>query len=125
MVAYAIGLEPSRDLWSRVKVQLPEMYVNIGGVHLQNESKPLDKTISAFIDGAPDGVVLVSLGSSLNTNYLSEEIVNNILTAIGKLPQKVIMKIGKSGKSIKNLPSNVLGLEYFPQQDILAHPKIM
>ncbi|XP_022181877.1 UDP-glucuronosyltransferase 2C1-like isoform X2 [Myzus persicae] len=85
--------------------------IDVGGMHIK-ESKSLSGDLQTFVDSAEHGVIYFSLGSVVNLNHLPQE----------KLKQNVILKWTPNA-SVK-LPQNVMTGSWFPQSDILAHPKV-
>ena len=75
-----------------------------------------------FLDDAPHGVVYVSFGSVLQSSEMSEENRLKLVTAFGKLKEKVLWKW--ETETMPNLPSNIMLSKWLPQQDVLAHPKV-
>ena len=71
---------------------------------------------------AHHGVVLVAFGSVLESSKMSEENRIKLVTAFGKLKQRVIWKW--ETETMPDLPSNVKLSKWLPQQDILGHPKL-
>nr|QIK00374.1 UDP-glycosyltransferase [Xylotrechus quadripes] len=93
--------------------------IDIGGYHV-SPPKQLPKDLKDYIESAKDGVVYFSMGSNLKPSQMSEEKRKIIVTALGKLKQKVLWKWDED--SLPGKPDNVKLSKWFPQQDILAHP---
>lgn len=99
---------------------VPNM-IEIGGIHInRNAANPLPQDIRGFVDGAADGVVLFSLGSNIKSSELPDEMRYGILGALGKLKQRVLWKFEDT--NLLGKPDNVLIRNWFPQDDVLAHP---
>ncbi|KAM4854657.1 UDP-glucuronosyltransferase 2B10 isoform 1-T1 [Thomomys bottae] len=91
----------------------------VGGLHCK-PAKPLPKDMEDFIQSSGDnGVVVFSLGS-MDVN-VTEEIANEIASALAQIPQKVIWKF--NGKKPDNLGTNTRLYKWLPQNDLLGHPK--
>ncbi|XP_023012472.2 UDP-glycosyltransferase UGT5 [Leptinotarsa decemlineata] len=99
---------------------VPNM-VNIGGYHV-NPPKSLPKDLQEFCDNAKDGVIYFSMGSNLKPSDMSQDSKQAILSALGKLKQKVLWKWDED--HLPGKPENVKIGKWFPQQDILAHPNV-
>nr|XP_023012474.1 UDP-glucuronosyltransferase 2C1-like [Leptinotarsa decemlineata] len=99
---------------------VPNM-VNIGGYHV-NPPKSLPKDLQEFCDSAKDGVVYFSMGSNLKPSDMSQDSKQALLSALGKLKQKVLWKWDED--HLPGKPENVRIAKWFPQQDILAHPNV-
>nr|QPA18397.1 UDP-gluconosyltransferase [Trialeurodes vaporariorum] len=94
--------------------------VEVAGMHLRAPSK-LPQDIQSFMDSAKNGVIFFSMGSLVTTANLPEKTLQAIVQVFSKLKQKVLWKWEDDNLKL-NLP-NVKISKWFPQQDILAHPK--
>ncbi|KAF5909480.1 UDP-glucuronosyltransferase 2A1-like, partial [Clarias magur] len=91
----------------------------VGGLHCK-PAKPLPKEMEAYVQSSgDDGIVVFSLGSMVKN--LSKGKVNNIASALGKIPQKVVW--GYTGVKPKTLAPNTRIYDWIPQNDLLGHPK--
>ncbi|KAJ8918832.1 hypothetical protein NQ315_011118 [Exocentrus adspersus] len=97
---------------------VPNM-INIGGFHI-NPPKELPEDLKDFMDNAKEGVVYFSMGSNIKPSNMSEENRKAILSALGRIKQKVLWKWDED--VLPGKPDNVMLSKWFPQQDILAHP---
>lgn len=97
-----------------------ENVVHVGGLHIK-ETKPLPTDLQSFMDAAPQGVVLVSFGSSLTPSSMSADTKQEFIEAFRELELPVIWKWDED---IKDLPANVLVSKWLPQPDLLAHPNL-
>ncbi|XP_025199769.1 UDP-glucuronosyltransferase 2B18-like [Melanaphis sacchari] len=97
--------------------------VEVGGIHVVDE-KPVPQDLNDFINNADYGVILFSLGSVVSEASLSADKLYNILDAFSKLKQRVIMKFDAEKLKIQS-PMNVKVVKWFPQRDLLAHPKVL
>ena len=80
--------------------------------------------ILQFIQESPkEGVIYVAFGTLMQTSQMPEEVRVNFLKAFGKLKQRVLMK-WETGSMSGEIPSNIKLAKWFPQQDILGHPKV-
>ncbi|XP_022163790.1 UDP-glucuronosyltransferase 2B4-like [Myzus persicae] len=102
--------------------QLPGI-VEVGGIHVVDE-KPIPQDLNDFINNADRGVILFSLGTVVSEESLSADKLYNILDAFSKVKQRVIMKFDSEKYKIQ-LPVNVKMVKWFPQRDLLAHPKVL
>lgn len=92
--------------------------VKMVGPMLAQPAKPLPADIEEFMASAADGVLLVSFGSQAR---VTQEIVDKMSVAFGKLTQKVLWK--PPGREPTTVPANVKVVAWMPQNDILGHPK--
>ncbi|XP_050538821.1 UDP-glucosyltransferase 2-like [Daktulosphaira vitifoliae] len=101
------------------KVLQPNV-INVGGIHLKTP-KEIPEDIYEFIESSNEGVIFFSFGSSLSMSTLPEKIEKAFKEAIAQLPQRVLWKY--EGE-MKDKPANVMTKKWFPQRDILLHPKV-
>ncbi|XP_060842899.1 UDP-glucosyltransferase 2-like [Rhopalosiphum padi] len=94
--------------------------IDIGGIHLK-PSKNIPQDILDFIEDSPHGVIYFTFGSIIQSYTLPEHIINSFKEAFANVPQKVLWKF--EGE-MKDVPKNVMIRKWFPQRDILLHPKI-
>ncbi|CAG7786639.1 unnamed protein product [Allacma fusca] len=100
---------------------LPPFVIPIGGMHCLNSNGTLPKSMETFIESV-DSFVYMSFGSIINVTGLPDELQNVLFDTVGSFPGvKFLWKW--DGKLPANFPKNVLPMEWFPQQDVLAHPK--
>lgn len=66
-------------------------------------------------------MIYFSLGSNVNTSHLPAETKQAIIDVFSELDYKVLMKFEST--TLK-LSKNVKTGQWFPQQDVLAHPNI-
>ncbi|XP_058573440.1 UDP-glucuronosyltransferase 3A2-like isoform X4 [Neofelis nebulosa] len=98
--------------------------VYVGGL-LARPVKPVPQEFENFISKFGDsGFVLVALGSIVST-YQSQEVLMEMNSAFAHLSQGVIWKCkpSKWPKDVK-LAANVKIVDWLPQNDLLAHPRI-
>ncbi|KAM9807759.1 UDP-glucuronosyltransferase 2A2-like [Neosynchiropus ocellatus] len=83
--------------------------------------KPLPTDLEDFVQRSGDhGFIIMSLGTLVKK--LPQKITGEISAAFAELPQKVIWKY--AGPKPSNLGNNTLLVDWFPQNDLLGHPKI-
>ncbi|XP_006876608.1 PREDICTED: UDP-glucuronosyltransferase 3A2 [Chrysochloris asiatica] len=98
--------------------------VYIGGLMVK-PIKSVPQDLETFIAKFGDsGFILVALGSMVNT-YQTHEILKEMNSAFAHLPQGVIWRYKHSHwpKDVQ-LAANVKIVDWLPQSDLLAHPKI-
>lgn len=97
--------------------------IEIGGIHINRKApNELPKDIKEFLDSAEHGVVYFSMGSNIQSTQLPTVVRDGILKSFSKLKQKVLWKWEDT--NLPGKPDNVFISEWFPQDDILAHPNI-
>ncbi|VVC43589.1 UDP-glucuronosyl/UDP-glucosyltransferase [Cinara cedri] len=94
--------------------------IQVGGLHLKSP-KSIPQNILDFIEDSPNGVIYFTFGSVILMSTLPDHIQNAFIEVLAQVPQRVLWKY--EGE-MKNLPKNVMISKWFPQRDILLHPKI-
>jgi len=100
----------------------PEMpnVIQAGGLTVKPAVKPLPEHIRHFMEGASQGLILVTFGSFVTT--LPDDVVEKFLTAFKSLTgYRVLWKLKATGNV--TMPGNVLTLDWLQQNEILAHKK--
>ncbi|XP_017005921.2 UDP-glucosyltransferase 2 [Drosophila takahashii] len=98
--------------------------IEVGGMHVNRKApKPLPKNIREFIEGAEHGVIYFSLGSNLNSKDLPKKKRKAIVETLRGLKYRVLWKYEE--ESFEDKPENVFVSKWFPQDDILAHEKVI
>ncbi|CAB3255771.1 unnamed protein product [Arctia plantaginis] len=100
----------------------PPNVIEVGGYHVA-KTKELPKDLKKFIEESEHGVIFISFGSMLKAATTPEDKVAAIVAAISELPQRVVWKW--DGKVLPGNPKNVYLSNWLPQNDILAHPKLV
>ncbi|XP_062143050.1 UDP-glucosyltransferase 2-like [Drosophila sulfurigaster albostrigata] len=98
--------------------------IEVGGIQIKDTPDPLPQEMSEFLNNATDGAILLSLGSNIQGKLLNPETVQKMFRVLSKLKQRVIWK----WEDVNNTPgksANILYSKWLPQDDILAHPKIV
>ncbi|XP_026730403.1 UDP-glucuronosyltransferase 2A3-like [Trichoplusia ni] len=123
--------ELSRDikfvlLYSHFVLTGPNLYPpnvqEVGGYHVA-EAKPLREDLKKFIEESEHGVIYISFGSMLRATSTPKDKLEAIIGAISELPQRVIWKWEE--KTLPGNPKNIFLSNWLPQNDILAHPKVL
>ncbi|EDX03930.1 GD23396 [Drosophila simulans] len=97
--------------------------IEIGGIQVKEQPDKLPQNLEQFLSAAPQGAILLSLGSNLKKDHLKSDVVQKMFNVLSKLEQKVIWK----WDDLDNLPGkseNILYSKWVPQDDVLAHPNI-
>ncbi|KAH8292134.1 hypothetical protein KR054_006001, partial [Drosophila jambulina] len=110
-----------------VSLSFPRPYapnmIEVGGMHIDGKLSPLPERIEKFLNESEHGVIYFSMGSNLKSKDLPPAKVQEILKAFRGLKQRVLWKFEL--KDLPNKPDNVYISDWFPQTDILAHPKVL
>ncbi|XP_022162077.1 UDP-glucuronosyltransferase 2B15-like isoform X1 [Myzus persicae] len=95
--------------------------VDVGGIHLTPAKTIIPKDILDFIEDSPQGVIFFTFGSTIKVSSLPEYIERSFKEALAAVPQRVLWKY--EGE-MKDKPENVMTRKWFPQREILLHPKV-
>ena len=70
---------------------------------------------------ADNGVILFSLGATMDSKEAPKHIISSFLEAFGKTPQRIIFQF-KGNRNILKIPPNVKVVEgWVPQQAVLGN----
>lgn len=103
---------------------MPPNVIEVGGLQIQ-EAKPVPEEINAFIEMGKKGSVLMSLGTVIRSDMMSKEMLSSIIDTFKKLPEYNFLWKFESDELPVTLPKNVMIRKWVPQNDVLAHPKIV
>ncbi|XP_045102512.1 UDP-glucuronosyltransferase 2A3-like isoform X2 [Portunus trituberculatus] len=99
---------------------LPPSFINVGGLHIHRPN-PLPKELEEWLAGSGEaGTILFSMGFIFNPRTVPREVIQNLMDAFARLPQRVLMKLEEPHPPS---PPNVKVVDWVPQQDVLGHPK--
>jgi glucuronosyltransferase len=91
-------------------------------MHIKKEAHALPDDIKSFIDNSINGVVYFSLGGNLNPSVMPVEKQEAIIKALSKLKENVLWKWDDLNAKVDR--KKFLVQKWFPQDDILANPKV-
>lgn len=107
-------------------LNLPRPYVpnmvEVGGFQIQHKSKALPKEIEDFLESTPQDAIYFSMGSNIKSKDFSPEILQLFNKVFAQLPYRILWKF--ENPSLQGKPDNVFISSWFPQGDVLAHPRI-
>nr|XP_026493893.1 UDP-glucuronosyltransferase 2B18-like [Vanessa tameamea] len=101
---------------------LPSNVIEVGGFHVA-KPKPLPDELRKFIEESEHGVIYISFGSMLKATTTPKDKIEAITAALSELPQRIIWKWEE--KTLPGNPKNIFLSKWLPQNDILAHPKVL
>ncbi|XP_055903464.1 UDP-glucosyltransferase 2-like [Eupeodes corollae] len=96
--------------------------VEVGGLHISRQKQLLPLEIQTFLDKAHDGAIYFSLGTNCKSSGLRMEAIEAMLRVFRSMKQRVLWKYENA--SLPGKSDNVLIRNWFPQNDILAHPNV-
>ncbi|XP_073825528.1 UDP-glucosyltransferase 2-like [Musca autumnalis] len=97
--------------------------IEVGGFHLQHQPQDLPQDIEDFIANSQQDVIYFSMGSNIKSENFPEPKRKIILETFSQLPYKVLWKF-ENPSLMTDKPANVFISKWFPQGDILSHPKV-
>ena len=92
--------------------------IEVGGMHCR-DPEPLPKELADFLGDSE--FVYFSLGSMVKPRDMTAEQKSAVLTALGSLPYKVLLKWDTTDRS--GISANILPSKWLPQQDLLGNSK--
>ncbi|XP_072946231.1 UDP-glucosyltransferase 2-like [Epargyreus clarus] len=102
-------------------VPIPSSVIYLGGLH-QVPEKPLPEDLSSYLNNSKSGVIYVSFGTNVKLSLLPAQKIKMMINVFSKLPYDVLWKVDT--KKLSGLSSNIKISQWFPQADLLRHPKI-
>ncbi|KAH8294653.1 hypothetical protein KR018_000882 [Drosophila ironensis] len=122
MDSFSLVLLGQHSSLSHPRPYLPNM-IEVGGIHLkQQQVQPLPKEVADFVEQSPEGVIYFSMGSNIKSVDLPLNVRQALMETFASLPHRVLWKF--EDDEMPDKPANVLIKKWFPQPDILAHPKV-
>ncbi|CAG7732081.1 unnamed protein product [Allacma fusca] len=101
----------------------PPFLIEIGGMQCFLPKKSLPKDFQDFLDGAKDGAILLTFGSSIDLNTVPDYFKETMFNLFAKFPHiRFIFKW--EGLLPADAPKNIKASKWLPQFEILAHPNI-
>ncbi|CAG7786638.1 unnamed protein product [Allacma fusca] len=100
---------------------LPPFVVPIGGLHCKESKGILPLDMETFLK-TKDRFVYISFGSAIKVSALPVETQKMLFNTVEAIDDTNFLWKWE-GDIPKNLPKNVFAMNWFPQQDVLAHPK--
>ena len=89
------------------------------GTLMGRPAKPLTGDLRKFMDSSPQGVILISFGSTIDE--LATAALTKVFAALKQLNQSVLFKVKHN---LDNVPENVRVVDWMPQNDLLGHPNM-
>ncbi|XP_026736025.1 UDP-glucuronosyltransferase 2B31-like [Trichoplusia ni] len=100
---------------------VPPNIIYMGGLH-QNPSKDLPVDLKSYLDSSKNGVIYISFGTNVDTNSLPADKIQVLVKTVSQLPYDVLWKW--KGDELPGRTDNIRISKWFPQSDLLRHPKI-
>ncbi|XP_049881034.1 UDP-glucosyltransferase 2-like [Pectinophora gossypiella] len=100
---------------------VPPGVVYIWGIH-RKEPKALPQDLKSLLDSSEHGVIYVSFGTNVDPAQLPPETIQMFIRVLSKLPYDVLWKWNTD--ELPGRTPNIRISKWFPQSDLLRHPKI-
>ncbi|CAG7720745.1 unnamed protein product [Allacma fusca] len=100
---------------------LPPYVIPVGGMHVKESNGTLPQNIESFLK-TKDRFVYISFGSIIKVSELPPETQTILFDNVASFKDTNFLWKWE-GAIPEGLPENVLAMNWFPQQDVLAHPK--
>lgn len=95
--------------------------IQLGFLHIK-PPKPLPVDLLQILDSSKNGVIFMSFGTVI-TSKLANKNLAHFMKAFAELSYEVLWKVDEEN-IFDSVPPNVHLRKWFPQSDILAHPKL-
>ncbi|XP_039758007.1 uncharacterized protein LOC120632228 [Pararge aegeria] len=99
---------------------VPPNVIYLGGLH-EKPQQELPKELKSSLDSSDKGIIYVSFGTNINPAILSPERLQTFIKVFSKLPYDIYWKWNDN---LPGLTENIKILKWFPQSDLLRHPKV-
>lgn len=96
--------------------------VEVGGLHVVDDNKPLPSDLQKWLDESTHGCILFTFGSMVRIETFPESLLRAAYKVFEKIaPVRVLMKVAKKEELLPGLPKNVMTMPWFPQVAVLKH----
>ncbi|XP_029035422.2 UDP-glucosyltransferase 2-like [Osmia bicornis bicornis] len=117
----SIMLINSHHSLNGISPKIPSL-IDIGGVHVKNDSTPLPSDLQKWLDESTHGCIFFTFGSMVRIETFPDPLLRTFYKVFEKLaPVRVLMKVAKKEDLLPGLPKNVMIKSWFPQVPILKH----
>ncbi|CAG9792443.1 unnamed protein product [Diatraea saccharalis] len=99
----------------------PPNLIYLGGLHQQPEKK-LPHHLKTYLDSSTNGVIYVSFGTNIEPTSLPPHKIQILINVFSKLKHNILWKWNKD--ELPGRSENIKISKWFPQADILRHPKV-
>ncbi|XP_057663227.1 uncharacterized protein LOC130898167 [Diorhabda carinulata] len=95
--------------------------IEVGGIHIEPPKK-LPKNLERIVSNSKEGVILMSMGSTLKGSTFPEKQRKLFLKVFSQLNHTILWKW--ENDTMEGLPANVKIQKWLPQLDLLCHPNV-
>ncbi|XP_045762872.1 UDP-glucosyltransferase 2-like [Maniola jurtina] len=100
---------------------VPSNVIYLGGLH-QKPQQELPKELKSSLDSSSNDIIYVSFGNNVTPDILPPEKLQIFINVFSKLPYDIYWKW--NDENLPGLTKNMKVLKWFPQADLLRHPKV-
>ncbi|CAL7940604.1 unnamed protein product [Xylocopa violacea] len=102
--------------------QFTQGVIEVGGLHVNEESDPLPQDLQKWMDESTHGCLLFTFGSMVRIETFPRPVLETFYKVFEKIaPVRVLMKIARKEDLIPGLPKNVLTKSWIPQVSVFKH----
>ncbi|XP_046836138.1 uncharacterized protein LOC124431841 [Vespa crabro] len=104
---------------------LTQAYIEIGGLHVQDDGSKLSPELQKWLDESKDGFIYFTFGSMVKIESFPRKILHIFYKSFERIsPVNILMKIPNPKELPPGLPKNVHILPWIPQLKVLQHPNV-
>lgn len=96
--------------------------IQLGFLHIEPPKPLANGAVKNFLDESKNGVIYISFGSNVKSNYLPPSVLSIFLDVFRNLDYDILWKF--ESDDLAHLPKNVMISKWLPQSDLLAHPAL-
>lgn len=111
----------THPLLGNIRPLLPNT-IQLGFLHIEPPKPLANGTVKNFLDESKNGVIYMSLGSNVKSNYLPSNILAIFVDVFRNLDYDILWKF--ESDDLLHIPNNVMISKWLPQSDLLAHPAV-
>ncbi|XP_017778436.1 PREDICTED: UDP-glucuronosyltransferase 2B10-like [Nicrophorus vespilloides] len=115
---FSLALVNSDAIFNFPEALAPNI-IPVGGLHIE-PAKPIQKDLRKVFEST-NGVIIFSLGSNIQAEFLNDNMMNNFNRCFETLPYTFILKYNNTHQ--RKFPKNVITRPWLQINDILGHPK--
>lgn len=108
--------------FGHVRPLLPNS-IQAGYIHIEKPKQLTDFKLKKFLDNSDNGVIVMALGSRVDSRNLGAENIQKFMRAFNKTNMNVLWKLNAVDEDIE-FPHNIEIVQWMPLADVLAHPNV-
>ncbi|XP_076761112.1 uncharacterized protein LOC143429385 [Xylocopa sonorina] len=105
--------------------QFTQGIIEIGGVHINENSDPLPQDVKKWLDESTHGCLFFTFGSMMRIETFPKPVIETFYKVFEKIaPVRVLMKIAREEDLLPGLPKNVMTKPWFSQVSVFKHKNV-